>query len=202
MGLSKYWFVPIMRLFVRETKGFENIPKAGPAIITANHSSYIDAPLICALTDWYCKRWPSGILDKEIYNRNWFIRFFAGAIYRAIPTNGSVEKAVEALVRGDAVVLFPEGERTLTGEMQKTTHTGLGVLAERTGAPVIPVGIKGTYEWWPAKKKIPTFRTRCISIKAGKPMKYSGKPTKKDHLAFQKKVMQAIAKLAGQKYKY
>ncbi len=188
-----------MNLFVKETKGFENIPKAGPAIIAANHSSYIDAPLLCAFTDWHCKRWPRGIIYRGIYEKNKVVRFFSGTIFRAIPTNGSVEKAIEALVHGDAILLFPEGGRTRTGRMQKTTHTGLGVLAQRTGAPVIPVGIKGTYEWWPAKKKLPTFRTRCITIQAGKPMKYSGSPTKKDYLAFQNKVMQAIAKLAGTK---
>lgn len=202
MGFSKYWFVPIMKLFVREAKGFENIPKAGPAIIAANHSSYIDAPLICTLTDWHCKRWPRGIFLKEIYNRNWFIRFFAGTVYKSIPTNGSVEKCIEALVRGDIVLLFPEGGRTLTGNIQKATHTGLGVLAEKTGAPVIPIGIKGTFEWWPRNKKMPSFRTRCISIKAGKPMRYKGRAEKKDYLAFQKKVMQAIARLAGKKYPY
>ncbi|MEM4240399.1 MAG: lysophospholipid acyltransferase family protein [Candidatus Woesearchaeota archaeon] len=203
MCLFKWLFVQLMKPYVREAKGFENIPESGPAILVANHSSYIDAPLICALTDWHCKRWPRGIIYKGIYEKNRFIRYFAGTVYRAIPTNGSVGKAIEALARGDIIMLFPEGGRSLDGKMQKCTHQGLGAMASATGAPAIPVGIRGTYGWWPAHRRMPSLLSfKKISIKVGKPVKYSGKATKKDRLSFQRKVMRAVAKLARTKYPY
>jgi 1-acyl-sn-glycerol-3-phosphate acyltransferase len=75
-------------------------------------------------------------------------------------------------------------------------------MASQGGATVIPVGIEGSYEWWSRHRKLPTFRLRQIAIRVGKPLRYAGKPTKQNHLAFQKKVMKAVAKSAHTEYPY
>lgn len=203
MGILKYWFVPLTKLFVYEAKGFEHIPKQGPVIITANHQSYIDGPLIAMHTDWYRNRWVRGIIYRGIYEKNWFLYFFCKYVFNQIPTDGAVKKVLEALQNNDTILLFPEGERTRTGKIQKATHKGLGVLASLTKAPVIPIGVKGTYQWWSRHQFLPSlFKFRCLSIRVGKPLYYKGKPTKKNHLAFQRKVMKEIAKLARTTYPY
>ena len=202
MCLLKWIIVPFMKLFVYESKGFNNIPKQGPVILAINHSSYIDAVLIRYFTDWLTGRMPRGIQSKEWIGESWFRRFIFLTILKQIPTNGSVERAIEALVKGEMLMIFPEGGRSPDGKIQKCTHKGLGVLAEATGAQVIPIGIKGTYDWWPRQNSLPKlYKFRSITIKAGKPMKFKGKKSDKNFLAFQNKIMQKVANLAGTKYK-
>jgi 1-acyl-sn-glycerol-3-phosphate acyltransferase len=203
MCLLKWVIVPFMKLYVRESKGFNNIPEIGPVILVSNHSSYIDAVLIRYFPDWLTGRVPRGIQSKEWIEESWLRRFIFLTILKQIPTDGSVERAIEALVKGEIVMLFPEGGRSADGKIQKCTHTGLGVIAEATGAPVIPIGIKGSFDWWPRQNFLPKlYKFRSIAIKAGKPMKFKGKKTDQNFLAFQKKVMQKVANLAGTKYKY
>ena len=75
------------------------------------------------------------------------------------------------------MAIFPEGGRSLTEKPQKITHTGLGILALLSKRQVVPVGID-TYHFWPRKQLLPNFKQNII-ITVGKPMKFTGKPTKK-----------------------
>jgi len=196
MCLLNWVLVPLLKLYVREAKGLENIT-SGPAIIVANHASYIDPVLIRYFVSWFTGRTPRGIVSREwVEKGTWLRKFIFLTILRQIPTNGSVEKALEALTAGESLLLFPEGGRSPDGKLQKTTHTGLGVIASATNLPVIPVGIKGSFEWWPRQKTLPRiFRFKCMTIKAGKPLFYSGRKDKKGWLAFQEKVMKQVARL-------
>jgi 1-acyl-sn-glycerol-3-phosphate acyltransferase len=189
-----------MKLFVSEAKGFENVPRKGPVILDANHASYIDALLVRYFTDWHAGRAPTGIQSAEWLGTSWFKRFIFVTLLGQIPTNGSVAKALVSLAKGNALMIFPEGGRSADGKMRKATHTGLGVLASQGNAAVVPVGIEGSFEWWPRQKFLPTFALRKMAIRVGKPVRYSGKPTKQNHLDFQNKVMRAVAKLARKRY--
>jgi 1-acyl-sn-glycerol-3-phosphate acyltransferase len=201
MCILKWVIVPFMKLYVKEAKGFENIPKEGPAILIANHSSYIDAILVRYFAEWYAGRTPRGIQSKEWLAKGWFRRFVFLTLMKQIPTDGSVVRALEALIRGEALMLFPEGGRSKDGKMQKCTHTGLGVLASSTGAPVIPIGISGTFEWWPRQNMLPKlYSFKKIKMKIGKPITFTGKKSRKSELAFQDKAMKTVAKLAGTRY--
>lgn len=195
MCVLQWLFVPLMKLFVYESKGFQNVPKSGPVIFVANHASYIDGPLIRYFAEWHAGRLPRGIQSREWLERSWFRKFLFVTLLGQIPTNGSTEKAVAALNRGEAILLFPEGHRSLTGRIEKTGHTGLGVLAAATKAKVVPVGIEGSFAWWPSGRALPSFR-RCMAVRVGKPVSFAGAPNKKKYLAFQNKVMNTVAKLA------
>jgi 1-acyl-sn-glycerol-3-phosphate acyltransferase len=184
--------MPFLKLYVKKAKGFENIPKQGPVIIIANHSSYIDGVLLRYLTG----RMPRAIQSREWLGRGIFRKFIFLTVLKQIPTNGSISKALAALVHGEALQLFPEGGRSADGKIQKCEHTGLGVMASSTGCPVVPMGIKGSFEWWPRQKTFPRlFSFRSITMKAGKPMFYSGANDKKGYLAFQSRAMKQVAKL-------
>jgi len=200
MCILKYVFVPLLRLFVKESISFERIPAKGPVILVANHASYIDGPLVCYFTGWYTGREPRGVQAKEWLDKGVFRNFIFVTLMKQIPTNGATEKALAALKAGGALLLFPEGGRSPDGTMQKATHTGLGVLAAESRAPVVPIGIEGSYGWWPKQKALPTFALRAIKIRAGKPMKFTGAKTKKNFLAFQNKVLRQVAKLAHTTY--
>jgi 1-acyl-sn-glycerol-3-phosphate acyltransferase len=196
MCLLQYVFVPLMKPFVKQATGFEHIPKEGPAILVANHASYIDGPLILYFTARFAGRKARGIQSREWLEKSWFRKFLFVTLLRQIPTNGAIEAALAALNRGELLVLFPEGHRTGTGKIQKTVHTGLGVLAAQSNAPVVPIGIQGSFAWWSMHRFLPTFATKALSIRVGKPLRFAGSATKQGFLAFQNKIMSAVSKLA------
>lgn len=200
--IIRYLLAPLLKVFITKESGFGNIPSRGPAILIANHASYIDGPLILALTAWHKNRYVIAIQSREWLERGmlgWLKKLVFVTLLAQIPTNGSVQKAQQAIADRELLQLFPEGSRTRTGKIQKVTRTGLGVLALTTRAPVVPIGIRGTWEFWNPFKKIPTFK-RCIEIRVGKPRRFTGKITKKHCLALQDKMMKEVARLAGQGY--
>jgi 1-acyl-sn-glycerol-3-phosphate acyltransferase len=123
--------------------GREKIPMTGGVIIASNHISYCDPPVV-----------GSGVprevhfLAKEELFRNRLFGWLIGK-YNAIPLRrsvgdvGALKKAVDLLKHGRAVLMFPEGTRSLTGKLLKP-KPGVGMIAALTSAPVVPVYVKGT----------------------------------------------------------
>jgi 1-acyl-sn-glycerol-3-phosphate acyltransferase len=140
----------------------------GPVIVAPNHCSFMD-PVVLQMTTW---RHLSFLMLEAFYRPiavRWFFR-----IMRAIPVKEgrgnreALSAAVDALKRGWAVCLFPEGAIALDGKLQRF-HPGVSALAVSTGAPVVPVAILGTFEAYPRHKKFP--RLFCgITIRYGTPI--------------------------------
>jgi 1-acyl-sn-glycerol-3-phosphate acyltransferase len=182
-------------LFGFLVRGRERIPRTGAVIIASNHISYYDPPVV-----------GSGVprevyfLAKEELFRN---RFFGWLIsrYNAIPLKrsvgdvGALKKAVGLLKQGRAVLMFPEGTRSLTGKLLKP-KPGVGMIAALTSTPVVPAYVKGTNRLGDAFMR----RTR-LEVAFGEPVVPpsggSGERTKKeDYGAITKEVMRRIADLA------
>jgi 1-acyl-sn-glycerol-3-phosphate acyltransferase len=66
----------------------------------------------------------------------------------------AMKLVIERLVRGAAVIIFPEGTRTGNGQLGEFKH-GFGLIAKRAGVPVVPVAIVGAYECWPRTRLFP-----------------------------------------------
>jgi len=132
----------IFRAFYRlEVKGMENLEKAGPnAIIALNHVSFLDAAAILSVlpTD------PVFAVDAGISKRWWVKPFLA--LTRAIPLDPTkplgTRTLVNAVKAGETLVIFLEGRLTVTGSLMKV-YDGAGLIAEKSGAPVVPVKIDG-----------------------------------------------------------
>lgn len=130
-------------LFGLRVRGRDRVPMSGGLIIASNHISYCDPPIV-----------GSGVprevhfLAKEELFRN---PVFAGLIrsYNAIPLKrsvgdmGAVRKAVRLIKQGRAVLMFPEGTRSLSGRLLKA-KAGVGMISAMTSAPVVPVYVEGT----------------------------------------------------------
>jgi 1-acyl-sn-glycerol-3-phosphate acyltransferase len=128
--------------------GLENIPDKGPVIIVANHVSYVDALVITAA----CRRPIQFIMDHNIFKTpmlGWVFRQM-----KAIPIASAKEKpelieeafarAKKTLAEGDVVGIFPEGKLTSTGEINPF-RPGIERLVKESGAPVVPLAIRGLY---------------------------------------------------------
>jgi len=130
----------------------DRVPREGPLIVAANHLSNADGPVVGG--------WLTPALGRRIHwlgKREMFRWPLADRILRA----GSVHPVdrgtadVEAfrlaqriLDAGNVLLVFPEGTRSPTGGLQRPRE-GLALLALRTRAPILPVGIAGTDRVWP-----------------------------------------------------
>lgn len=142
--------------FSLRMQGQRNMLPTGPALIVANHQSFLD-PLVIGL----CARRPLVYLARKTLFRN---RYFAAMIrsLNAVPIDQEgigkegIRVILEQLALGKAVVVFPEGERTPHGNMLPL-KPGIHLLIKRTQAPIIPVGIAGAFAAWPRSRPLPTL---------------------------------------------
>jgi 1-acyl-sn-glycerol-3-phosphate acyltransferase len=130
-------------LFGFRVTGRERVPISGAVIIASNHVSYCDPPVVGSAV-------PREVyfLAKEELFRNkafgWLIRQYnAIALRRAVGDIGAVKKAVELLKQGRAILMFPEGTRSLSGRLLKP-KPGVGLIACMAGAPIVPAYVTGT----------------------------------------------------------
>lgn len=132
----------LFRAFYRvEVSGRENIAKAGDnAIIALNHVSFLDAALALSILD----KEPVFAIDHGIAQRWWVKPFLK--LTRAMPLDPSRPLATRSLINavknGESLVIFPEGRLTVTGSLMKV-YDGVGMIAEKSGAKVVPVRIEG-----------------------------------------------------------
>jgi 1-acyl-sn-glycerol-3-phosphate acyltransferase len=184
--------------------GLENVPPAGPAILCPNHTSFIDSvflPLVLPRRITY--------VGKAEYMDDWKTKHLFPAI-GMIPLDRSggsasdraLSAAARVLDRGELFGIFPEGTRSRDGALHKG-HTGPARLALRTGAPLVPVGLRGTREIQPPEAKFPKLFRAC-AIRIGKPIgvdRYVDRAD--DHIVLRQlidEVMFEIRNLSGQEY--
>lgn len=139
------------------------LPKRGPAIIVSNHASYFDWAVLSAVF-W----------DKLLVmyaNQDILERPFVGwLMWMNIPIfidpqnpgQSSLREGLRYLRDGQVLAIYPEGTRTRTGKMLKP-KIGFVMLALMSGAPIVPVAMKGTYDVLPPHKHLPSFK-RCEII--------------------------------------
>jgi 1-acyl-sn-glycerol-3-phosphate acyltransferase len=152
-------FRPAMRTVARawfglEFRGVENIPREGGLIITPNHQTYADPPLVTipVRRRVYYMAWDR-LFDVPLLGQLIrLLRAFPVDIYSNDP--GAVREARRLVQEGAAVMIFPEGGRTFDGSLG---HFKLGAfrLAVTLGATVLPVTISGGFEAWPPQRTLP-----------------------------------------------
>ncbi len=149
-------------LFIYDCLGEEKLPKQGPAVVAANHPSYLD-PMLLSLQ-----------VERPIHFMAWDALFkipLMGALIRlfgAFPVDVRRGKGQEAYASAKALVeaghlvgIFPEGRRSQSASMEETLRSGAARLAWETGAPLYPVTIVGAFRAWPHTRLLPhTARIR------------------------------------------
>lgn len=186
----------LFRLVIpRRLTGVENVPRTGPLLLASNHISFLDPPVV-GTGPWR----PCAYMAKEELFRHrffgWYIsKLNAFPVKRGSADRAALKKTLDLLAEGWALVMFPEGTRSETGELQEP-EMGVGMIAYRSGAPVVPAYIRGTDRVMP---KGGGFRPSRISVRYGKPLYFKApegtRPGREEYEQAAHAIMAAIAKL-------
>ncbi|HTL79759.1 MAG TPA: lysophospholipid acyltransferase family protein [Candidatus Babeliales bacterium] len=174
----------------------ERMIQSGPVILAMNHQSYLDPPLAGITCDrpiyFFARR---TLLDVPLLGR-------VLPKVNVIPVNqeGVDRSAIKAVIRvlqaGNGVLLFPEGSRTIDGNLQPA-EPGLGLIIAKTLAPVVPMRIFGAREALPRGSR--RLRLVPITIVVGEPIFFSaddlGPQGRNLYAALSDRVMKAISAL-------
>jgi 1-acyl-sn-glycerol-3-phosphate acyltransferase len=143
----------------------------GPVLVCPNHSSHLDFSALRLALGPRLRRRLAAAAAADYFKMSPQRRFFSawlGAFPFARAVSPDSMAAVEQLLEaGWSVVVFPEGTRTRTGQLGPF-RPGVGLLAVRSGLPVLPVRIVGTFEALPPGRTMPR-RTR-VEVRFGPPL--------------------------------
>ena len=200
---------PVAKLIWRPTvEGLHNIPATGPVLVAANHLSFADSvvlPIVVprkvvflAKEDYF-----TGTGIKGTISRVWFESLGCIPVDRDNTTSAiaSLDIALQVLARGEAFGIYPEGARSRDGRLYRG-RTGVAHLALTSGAPVVPVGLRGTQRLQPVGSRVP--RIVRVDIAFGEPIhfagKYDGIPLGRARRQVTDEIMAAIGALSGQEW--
>lgn len=149
--------------------GVRNIPADGPVLFVCNHQSFYD-PVILGFGASKRHFFSLGRSTLYVTRIAKLFEFLSNsiAVEQGAGDVKAMKKCIEVLKDGQALMLFPEGARTLTGEVEKF-ETGAMLIIKRAKPAVVPVAIEGAYDVWPRKQKRPKFRGR-LGVMYGPPV--------------------------------
>lgn len=174
-----------MRLYHRfQVTGREHFPGQGSFVIVCNHTSHLDTlcllscvPLAklhrafpAAAADYFFSSVPRTLISSVLINALPFERKLKGA--------ESLSLCSELLAnQGNVLIIFPEGTRTMTGEMARF-RSGIGRLIVGTKLPVVPCHLSGGMKAWPKGALLP--RPRRLRLRIGVPQVYGDLPPSRE----------------------
>jgi 1-acyl-sn-glycerol-3-phosphate acyltransferase len=181
------------------TGALDSIPRTGPAIVVANHSSFVD-PWI--LGPFLFPRPVHFLITRLWYDKSPLWNFVFRS-YRTIPmeshAGATLDASLAALAEGRIIGIFPEGRISYDGRV-KRFRTGVCYLAAKSGAPVIPVGIRGAFESLPRSRRLP--RRGRVRVEVGRPLRFPDSPRddpppRSDVREFRDRLFAEVCRLAG-----
>jgi len=185
-------------LFRLRVVGEENVPKSGPVILASNHVSYLD-PIFLGVS---LRRKVHYMAKEEIFRNpliSWFIRKLQGfPVSRQRVGSSTIKKAFQLMERGKVLLLFPEGTRG-DGSTLRKARPGIGIIAERSGAPLVPVYLQGPERVLPRGSR--WLRLHQVTVGFGMPVlpgsssSPPGEPKKGDYEYLVNQVMAGIEKI-------
>ena len=195
LKLLKLIALPVFKvLFSIEYHGIENVPKKGAVILAGNHPSYLD-PILIALP-----------IDRVIRFMAWDALFklpLLGSLIRslgAFPVDirrgkgeSAYREACRVLTSGEALGIFPEGQRSENGPLGEL-RTGTARLALETGASIIPITIGGAYRAWPRWRLIPKPAKIIVRYHHPITIEEGDRQTRAQDKGFQQQVMTSVAR--------
>jgi len=197
------FFRIIFSLFYKlKIYGIENLPKSGGFILTSNHQSHLDPPLVgSCIFPKQLKYTARDTLFKNPIAGFVLDSWGAFKLKRGTIDRGAWEQFKNYAQNGYGVVFFPEGTRSEDGEIHDG-KPGTGMLIYMAKVPVVPVYVHNTYLAFPKQKKFPRLFGVRISVTFGKPIYFdeyfTKEPNKELYAEITKKIMDEIKKLKSE----
>jgi long-chain acyl-CoA synthetase len=173
-----FWFIfgRFVNLFARDffglrVSGMENLPKRGPFILSPNHQSFLDPPVLISCLPYSILRDTFYVGTSEIFGSG-VLRLLAHSM-KLIPVDPdanlipAMRAGAYGLRHGKVLVLYPEGERSIDGS-PKVFKKGAAILSLHLQVPIVPVAMDGFFEAWPRGKGFQGFHKLRIAI--GEPL--------------------------------
>jgi len=202
------WFYYVVRAMIGillilltryQLSGRDNMPSQGPVLVVANHLNLADPPLL-----GFSLGRKVAFMAKEELFRSRFLSYFlrslgAFPVYRKQTDRQAIRQAKQVLAEGAALVMFPEGKRSRDAQLQPAL-SGSALIAYRSRAPILPVGIIGTEK---IKGVAWVLHRPQITVNIGHPFyppSVDGKLTKDELARLTSYIMERIAELLPSEY--
>jgi len=190
--------VGIMRaLFRLEARGTEHVPRQGPVLLVANHSSFLDPPLVGGVTPRPMSFMAKAELFRVPLLGALIRRLNARPVRREGADAGALRTALRILQDGGVLLMFPEGTRGPEGTL-RDPKPGAAMLAVMSGAPVVPVFVEGSGRAWPRGRRLP--RPAKVTVTFGPAQVFERRDAdgrKTDYEVVSRRMMAAIEHLAS-----
>ena len=204
-----HWFYYAGRFLTRvllflltrwRVRGKENIPAWGPLLVVANHLGIADPPIVGVSVG----RKAAFLAKEELFDSRlsgYFVRNFGAIpVHRGKMNKEAMLEAERLLDKGVALIVFPEGRMSLDAQLEPA-FSGVTLIASRSRAPILPIGITGTEEiegiTW-------IFRRPQITVNIGCPFylaAVSGKLSKSELAERTNSIMEHVAELLPEEYR-
>jgi 1-acyl-sn-glycerol-3-phosphate acyltransferase len=184
-------------LFRGEIVGLENLPAKGGYIVASNHASHLDPPVV----GLYLPQQVAFFARKTLWKPGFASWWLDGVGTIPVDRDGgtdvtAIKRVLQTLKMGKVVILFPEGTRSRDGKLQHP-KPGIGLLACRTGVPVVPARVFGSFDAFGRDGKLRLGTP--ISVRYGWPLKpedYDRPDDGKERYArAAERIMDAIARI-------
>ena len=173
-----YWKTLIIATlcFSLRISGRLNVPRHGPALLIANHQSFLD-PIVIGIAS---RRHLCFLARKTLFRNRIFGTLLSSLNTVPVDQEGVAKEGLKTILQelkqGSAVLVFPEGQRSWDGKLQPL-KPGIQLLIKRTKAPIIPVGVAGAHIALPRGKTRVKFSPfflpatdASVAVVIGKPM--------------------------------
>ncbi len=210
--LLQFAILPMVRELVRlKVEGRENLKGLKPPVIfVANHVSHFDTPVIYCALPWRLRYRLAPAMSQDFFRAYFEPRRFSAeqrlkaagqyylacSLFNAYPlpqrmggTRRALQYTGELIDRGYCPLVFPEGERSPTGEMLPF-KTGIGLMAQRLRVAVVPIYVQGMYEVYSVHQEWP--QPGRVRVTFGRPMEFD---PREDYEAVTSAIEQAVREL-------
>jgi 1-acyl-sn-glycerol-3-phosphate acyltransferase len=185
----------VLRLYLRfwhglEFQGAEHIPPTGPVLALVNHNSVLDVLALVAVDPFADSMGVAKASLFKIPPLRWLLaKWSAIPVQRAGRDTTAIRKIMSALRAGRVVAIAAEGTRSRTGRLLPINQV-LARIAVRSGVPILPVGVIGSFDALPPGAIFP--RRRKIIVRVGETFEL---PAGMSDEEAQKRIYDAIAAL-------
>jgi 1-acyl-sn-glycerol-3-phosphate acyltransferase len=191
---------PLLKsLFRFQVFGAKNVPSNGGVLLVSNHVSYVDPVFMGAAVDRNLHYMARSTLFKPGLIERFLLSMNAFPVHLGVPDRGAIRRALQLLDDGNVLHIFPEGTRSIDGTLG-TAQAGVGFIAYRTKAPVVPVFLDGTEKVFPRGAQM--MKPAKVKLSFGRPLDLDhfrkARSSREIRAKIGEVVMSSIAELRGE----